>query len=68
MEQRYKDLLGKKGIYTVTGFTGVITAVTVQNSVARPEQVLVLLETNDSTGRPVEWTVDYTKLEIVEGE
>lgn len=68
MEQIYKDLLGKTAQYIVTDFTGIITVVGVTNSLTRPERVVVTLEANDSTGRPIEWNVDYTQIRIVEGE
>lgn len=46
--------LGKKVKYTVTGCVGVCTAVAVYHTGVNR----LLIEFNDSTGRPCEWWID----------
>lgn len=54
--------MNKKIRYTVTGYTGICTAVAYYST----GECRLLVEANDSTGRPCEWWVDARKAEIIE--
>ena len=54
--------MGKKIRYTITGFTGICTAVTYY----RTGEYRLMIEANDSTGRPCEWWIDTKNAEVIE--
>lgn len=54
--------LNKMVRYTVTGFCGVVTAYAVY---ARGETML-LVESNDTTGRPIEFWISSKQVEIIQ--
>ena len=61
----FKFNLGLQVRDTVTGFVGVIT---VRAEYKNNQQNRYLLETTDTTGRPIEWWYDEDRLELYYGE
>lgn len=54
----YKFNLGENVVDNITGLSGTITAAAIYIT----RQPCYLLETSDSTGRPIEWWIDEDRL------
>lgn len=60
----FKFELGLQVKDTVTGFVGIITA----RAEYSTGKILYLTEAIDSTGRPIEWWFEESRLELCYGE
>lgn len=64
MQQNYDEFLGKKAQDKETGYTGIVTAYCVYAYAP----TAFLLEAVDSTGRPIEWWVNISRMKILDDQ